>query len=111
MQLVPSIADDVFLHARVLGARTVSVPSGTYQQVLDVLYAIYFGVVAIVDDTQHTLGYVRLYDYGSIAYAADVGPVESVERPELPEVPVPNPLPALLEVTVQHRQPPGNGPH
>jgi hypothetical protein len=106
-QLVPSLADDVFLHARVLGPRTVTVPSGTYQQVLDVLYAVDYGVSQVVDETQQNLGYTRSYSYGSIAYAADVGPVESVERHEYPEGPLPDPsIPSLAELTIQHRRPP-----
>jgi hypothetical protein len=107
LQLVPSIADEVFLHARVLGSRTVTVPSGTYQQVLDVLYAVDYGVTQVVDDTQQNLGYIRVYSYGSIAYAADVGPVESVERHDYPEGPLPDPsTPSLAELTIQHRRPP-----
>jgi hypothetical protein len=107
LQLVPSIADDVFLHARVLGSRTVTVPSGTYQRVIDVVYAVDYGVIGFVDETQQGLGFMRLYDYGSVAYAENVGPVESVERHDFPVGVLPDPVfPSLLELTLEHRPPP-----
>jgi hypothetical protein len=107
LQLAPTMADDIFLHGRVLGSRTVSVPSGTYDRIVDVVYAVDWGVVQVRDEANDPLGYLRVYDYGSIAYAADVGPVESVERTITLQGISPDPrLPALRELRVAHRPPP-----
>jgi hypothetical protein len=107
LQLVPALSDQVFLHGRVLGSRTVNVPSGTYQRVIDVVYAVDYGIIEIVNEAQEVLGYLRVFDYGSIAYAADVGPVESTERLQLPAGFIPDPsVPPLVELTVAHRPPP-----
>lgn len=105
-QLVPSLADDVFLHARVVAWRNVVVPSGSYSRAVEVVYAVDYGISTIVSDDQQVIGYYRWWDYGSIVYAPDVGPVRVQERvlpfPYLADVIAPE----QLERTLSHRGPP-----
>src|SRR5262245_44158692 len=63
LQLVPTLSDQVFLHGCVLGSRTVNVPSGTYQRVIDVVYAVDYGIIEVLTDAQEVLGYMRVFDY------------------------------------------------
>ena len=80
LQLVPELADDVFLHGRVLGAVTVETEAGTYEDALEVVYQIDYGVSQAADIDGSVVGYVRIFDVARVIYAAGVGPVESEER-------------------------------
>jgi hypothetical protein len=80
LQLVPDLADDVFLHARVMGWRTVETEAGVFHRALDVLYLVDFGLTAATDLDGDLLGYFRSYLAGTIDYAPGVGPVYSYER-------------------------------
>lgn len=80
MQLVPSLDFDVFLHVRVLGHRTITVASGTYENAVEVFYAIDFGVSCLVDSGAVEHGCYRPLQFGTIAYAPNVGPIASHER-------------------------------
>ncbi len=80
LQLVPDLADDVFLHARVLGWKSVETEAGTFHRALDVVYLVDFGVSEIVDFDGNTLGYDRSSLFGTVDYAVGVGPVRSYER-------------------------------
>jgi hypothetical protein len=80
LQLVPDLADDVFLHARVLGWRSVETEAGTFRRALEVAYLVDFGVTEITDFDGNTLGYVRDVLFGTVDYVIGVGPVRSYER-------------------------------
>jgi hypothetical protein len=80
LQLVPDLATDVFLHARVLGWKSVETVAGTFQRALDVVYLVDFGVREITDADGNTLGYNRSVLFGTVDYAVGVGPVRSYER-------------------------------
>ena len=80
MQLVPDLADDVFLQARVLPGNSSSTEFGTFRNVVRVLYLIDFGVSTLTDVDGNSLGYFRVYSYGTVDYAPGVGPVASYER-------------------------------
>jgi hypothetical protein len=80
MQLVPDLANDVFLYARVLPGKSSSTEFGTFRNVVRVLYMIDFGVGTQTDDDGNSLGYFRVYSYGTVDYAPGVGPVASYER-------------------------------
>jgi len=77
-QLVPLLADDVFLHALVLPARFETHPRLVSGQV-EVLYVIDFGVSAVTDESGQLLGLTRIYSYGTVTYVPAVGPVAGVE--------------------------------
>jgi hypothetical protein len=80
LQLVPELADDVFLHARVLGWKSVETEAGTFHRALDVVYLVDFGVTEIVDFEGNTLGYNRSALFGTVDYVVGVGPVRGYER-------------------------------
>jgi hypothetical protein len=79
-QLVPLLADDVFLYARMLPRTTVATPYGTFGKCVRVLYVIDYGVTAQTDFGGNVIGYLRHVDYGILAYAAGHGPVALHER-------------------------------
>jgi hypothetical protein len=80
MQLVPDLADDVFLHARVLREGPSFSSVGSIRSAIDVLYVVDFGVSAATDADGNVLGYTRMYSFGTITYAPLIGPVASYER-------------------------------
>jgi hypothetical protein len=83
LQLVPDLADDVFLHARILGWKDVQTEAGTFHHALEVAYLVDFGISQATDVDGNPVGYFRSYLYGTIDYAAGVGPVRSYERLQL----------------------------
>ena len=80
MQLVPDLANDVFLYARVLPGKSSTTEFGTFRNVVRVLYLIDFGVVSLTDVDGNLLGYYRVYSYGTVDYVPGIGPVASYER-------------------------------
>jgi hypothetical protein len=80
MQLVPDLAQDVFLHARVLREGPSFSSVGSVRNGIDVLYVVDFGVSAITDLDGNVLGYSRMYSFGTITYAPFIGPIASYER-------------------------------
>ncbi len=80
-QLVPSLADDIWLRAMVEGQTIVNVPGyGRVRNALSVVYLIDYGVSAATDGNGGTLGVYRVFDYGRVVYAPGVGPVSDFER-------------------------------
>ena len=84
MQLVPTVAADVFLHGRILPRRTVETPAGTFRSVVECVYLIDAGVYAVTDEFGGLLGYAGFFSYGTVAYSPDTGPVASYERAAVP---------------------------
>lgn len=78
-QLVPSLADDVFLYGRV--ERTLSWESGIglHKNCIEVLYIIDYGVSLGTDATGQPLEYARIVDGGRVIYAPTLGPVYMYE--------------------------------
>jgi hypothetical protein len=79
-QLVPVLADDVFLHARLRAPRTVQGPAGVFEKALEVLYLVDYGIGTVVDSMGTDVGFTRIFDYGLILYAPTIGPVGGYER-------------------------------
>ena len=110
IQLVPDLADDVFLHVRVLRERTATSPLGDHPRSIDVLYEVDYGISEATDVDGNPIGYWHAYDYGMITYAPKVGPVASYERSLIS---VGEPLdPGYRELTAELTAvvPGGNGP-
>lgn len=80
MQLVPDLADDVFLHVRVLRERTATTDVGDHPRSIDVLYLVEFGTSEATDVDGNPIGYFRAYTYGTITYSPRIGPVATYER-------------------------------
>jgi hypothetical protein len=79
-QLVPALADDIFLHGRILPRQSVDTPAGVFDDVVVCLYLVDYGLGQSTDDSGGSLGYFHPLSYGKVAYARDVGPVASYER-------------------------------
>ncbi|TMQ65224.1 MAG: hypothetical protein E6K79_05515 [Candidatus Eisenbacteria bacterium] len=80
LQLVPDLASDIFLHARVLREPKPINGANRLRSALQVLYVIDFGVSLATDVNGNVTGYYRVYSYGTVDYIAGVGPVASYER-------------------------------
>jgi len=78
-QLVPSLAPDVVLHALVV-ERKDAARVKDYARDLEVVYVLDYGILAIIEGADDTVGYTRPVDYGSVIYVPDVGPVKDFER-------------------------------
>jgi len=79
-QLVPSLTDDAFLHCRVLRSLEISTEAGDYEEALECLYVVDYGIWQAKDIGGNVIGYTRALDYGVIIYAPGAGPVYSHER-------------------------------
>jgi hypothetical protein len=78
-QLVPSLADDVFLHGYVVPKNRQWKLKGCARDV-QLVYVLDYGVAAATDDAGNVLGYLRGVAYGTVVYAPGVGPVLCAER-------------------------------
>jgi hypothetical protein len=79
-QLVPLLADDIWLLARVLPRRSYTVGGVTYQNCVEVLYVLDMGVQVLTNESGEILGATRSYGAARIVYAPRVGPVHCYER-------------------------------
>jgi hypothetical protein len=79
-QLVPSLADDVFLHCKVRGKTRISTGYQTFWNGLDCLYIIDYGSWTWTGPGGEELLCCRTIDYGRVIYVPEVGPVHSYER-------------------------------
>jgi hypothetical protein len=79
-QLVPGLTDDAFLHCRVLEEASVETEIMTFPRGLECLYMIDYGVAFMPPIGEQSAGYCRTFDYGTVTYVPEVGPVASYER-------------------------------
>jgi hypothetical protein len=78
-QLVPSLADDVFLHCRVLGKSVFRTPAGDFWRAFECMYLVDYGPAA-VNPPGGDGQWQHFFDYGRVIYVPDLGPVYSYER-------------------------------
>jgi hypothetical protein len=78
-QLIPGISDQVFLHCKILSMGDAEIGGMVYPNALECAYIIDYGV-NWAELPPDLTGYYRLYDYGGVIYAPEVGPVYSYER-------------------------------
>jgi hypothetical protein len=79
-QLVPELTDDVFLNARVVAHRSMKTELGEFDNCVECIYMVDYGVSIATDETGHERGYWRSFDFASVVYAPDVGPIYCYER-------------------------------
>lgn len=79
-QLVPALADDIWLHARITAVGAVRTPAGRFRKAVTCLYAVDYRVTLVGTQEEPPIGYARVIDYGTISYAPEVGPVAAYER-------------------------------
>lgn len=80
LQLVPELADDIWLYGQIWGVGDKTVDGVTWSNVLECMYAVDMGVQAATDDQGNLLGEYRSYLYFATLYAPGYGPIMSVER-------------------------------
>jgi hypothetical protein len=83
-QLVPALADDIFLHGWVVRECSVRTDAGVFENCLECVYMVDYGLFSVEDDTGVQRGWYRSVDIGSIVYAPGIGPIRSEERLSLP---------------------------
>lgn len=86
MQLVPALADDIFLFVRVRAVRELETPYGTFPNAVSVDYLVDQGLQIITDEGGNEIARTRSYLVGRMEYAPEVGPVYVLERSIFPEV-------------------------
>jgi len=84
LQLVPDLAPDIYLRGWIRERREIAVETGTYDDCVECLYALDYGVTHLTGEGGESLGYCRPLAVGLIVYAAGVGPVYSRERRAIP---------------------------
>jgi len=80
LALLPELAPDVMLHARVVRSLSVSTPGGTIANGIEVHYFVDFGINEMTDDGGAPIGLARQFACGAVLYAPGVGPVRNDER-------------------------------
>jgi hypothetical protein len=80
LQLIPSLASDVFLHGRITGRQPVTTPAGTFPNAIECEYLVDYGVSARTDDEGNPIGYSREVAYGTVACVDSLGPVAATAR-------------------------------
>jgi len=79
LQLVPDLADDIFLRGTVAANEPIVVPAGSFDSSIRVDYVIDYGEVDCVDDIGNPTGTFHSNTQGHIHFVPDIGPVESSE--------------------------------
>jgi len=79
-QLIPALTDDAFMHCKVLDMANVQIGEQVYPNALECIYIIDYGAYQLTTSGGASLGWTRQYDYGTVVYAPEVGPVYSYER-------------------------------
>jgi hypothetical protein len=95
LQLLPSIATDVFLTGWVVPKRLRGADSGG--KAVEVVYVIDYGVSQATDANGAPIGYLRDIGYGSVTYVPGEGPVSMLERAIAP---VEHPEHPLTQITL-----------
>ena len=105
LQLIPDIANDVFLHGRVVDQFTqIDVGGQTFTNVLVMEYRVDFGELTISDESGQLIGTARAETTGRISFGMDVGPLRMFEDHRFTEVSCPNGCPEeeLVGVVLRH---------
>jgi len=80
LQLVPEIADDIWLHGRVWSVEDRDISGIAWPNALEYLYVVDLGVQTATDEGGEVIGYVHPYVYGTTVFVPEVGPVACHER-------------------------------
>lgn len=80
LQLIPDLADDVWLHGRVWSIEDRSLGGALYRNALECMYLVDLGVQTLTDEGGNPIGTSHAYIYGATTFAPGVGPVASRER-------------------------------
>ncbi len=80
-QLVPELADDIFLHGSVAGINvSVETVAGLFSDAVKMEYLIDYGISVITDENGDHLGTTHGESDGHVYYVPEVGPVDMLEE-------------------------------
>lgn len=80
IQLVPDLANDVFLRGTVTAVEDIDVPAGFYPGSLRVNYSVDYGETICVDLDGNPTGTAHARTTGYVHFAPDEGPIQSFEE-------------------------------
>jgi hypothetical protein len=80
MQLVPSLADSVYLYGKIKSQATFTAGGLAFDNCVECMYAVDMGVQVMTDEEGTIIGKFRTWDYGVVIYAPTIGPIYSHER-------------------------------
>ena len=80
LQIVPDLADDIWLYGRIWSIGDRSVNGVTWHNVVECMYAFDFGVQEAVDEDGNIVDYFHSYIYGTTLFVPEVGPIACDER-------------------------------
>lgn len=80
MQLVPGLADDIWLYGKVWSVGDFMVDDVTMPNAQECMYVIDMGIQEQVDEHGNPLAIGRAYSYGRTVFVPEVGPVYCQER-------------------------------
>lgn len=80
LQLIPDLANNVFLHGTVGAVEPVTVPAGAFASCVRMDYVVDYGTSVCTDQGGSPLGTYRAETRGSIHFAPSVGPVRVSEE-------------------------------
>lgn len=78
-QLVPAIADDIWLHVHHMGRRVTVVDGVTYVDAREILSVVDLGEMILTDDQGNLVGMSHPYMTAVVTYVPTVGPVGTAE--------------------------------
>jgi hypothetical protein len=79
-QLVPSLADDVWLHVQVWRELSYEIGGQSYAKCIEVFYVLDNGILTQTNEQGEVIGSYRAFNAGTILYAPGLGPLHVLER-------------------------------
>jgi hypothetical protein len=80
LQLVPGLADDIWLYGRIWGVGDLTVNGIAYENVLECMYVVDMGIQTATDESGEVIGTSHNYMYGNSFFETELGPVAGTER-------------------------------
>jgi len=80
LQLIPSIADDIWLYGRIWSRGDLTVGGRQFENVVECMYLIDLGETTATDENGNIIGTFNSYMYGTVHFAPEVGPIKGMER-------------------------------
>lgn len=109
LQLVPALAEDVWLHGQIWSEGPRIVGGRTFANVVECMYVIDMGTSIAVDENGDPIGSARHYIYGTVYYAPEFGPVYVHQRSSVVADDImQEPEPYITDHVLVYSAPPGS---
>ncbi len=80
LQLVPDLANDIWLYGRVWSVGDREIAGVTWPNALEAMYVVDFGIQIVTNEMGEEIGSFHSYFYGTTVFAPAVGPIACLER-------------------------------